>query len=67
VIAFLLKPDLFKGRTVNVVVETSSELTMGMTVVDWWRKTDRPKNATFMRKIDADGFFALLVDRLGTL
>ncbi|MGE0503755.1 MAG: nucleoside hydrolase [Rhizobiaceae bacterium] len=67
VIAWLLKPKLFKGREVNVTVETGSELTMGMTVIDWWGVTKRPKNATVMSDIDADGFFALLVERLGRL
>lgn len=67
VIAYLLKPELFRGREVNVSIETSSELTMGMTVIDWWGVTKRPKNATVMRDIDADGFFELLVERLGRL
>ncbi|QPC86194.1 nucleoside hydrolase [Mesorhizobium sp. NBSH29] len=67
VIAYLIKPELFTGRDCNVVVETSSELTMGMTVVDWWGVTDRPKNAKVMRDIDHDGFFALLTERLATL
>ncbi|WP_379066593.1 nucleoside hydrolase [Mesorhizobium sp. UC22_110] len=67
VIAYLLKPELFKGRHCNVSVETASDLTMGMTVVDWWGVTDRPKNATVMRDIDSDGFFGLLTERLGQL
>ncbi|KQZ97840.1 nucleoside hydrolase [Mesorhizobium sp. Root157] len=67
VIAYLLKPDLFKGRSCNVTVETASELTMGMTVIDWWGVTKRPKNALVMRHIDSDGFFALLTERLGRL
>ncbi|RUU92510.1 nucleoside hydrolase [Mesorhizobium sp. M7A.F.Ca.MR.176.00.0.0] len=67
VIAYLLKPDLFKGRNCNVSVETASELTMGMTVIDWWGVTKRPKNAMVMRDIDHDGFFALLLERLGRL
>ena len=67
VIAYLLEPELFKGRECNVEVEIASELTMGMTVVDWWGVTDRRKNVTVMRDIDADGFFALLVERLGRL
>ena len=67
VIAYLLKPELFRGRKVNVVVETASELTMGMTVVDWWGVSKRPKNALVLRDIDADGFFALLVERLARL
>jgi purine nucleosidase len=40
---------------------------MGMTVFDWWGVTKRPKNAMVMRDIDADGFFALLTERLGRL
>ena len=67
VIAYLLKPDLFQGREVNVMVETGSELTMGMTVADWWRVTDRAPNAMFMGEVDADGFFALLTDRIARL
>ena len=65
VIAWLLKPELFRGRECNVVVETGSELTMGMTVIDWWGVTKRQKNATVMRDVDDEGFFALLVDRRG--
>ncbi len=67
VIAYLLKPDLFRGRFCNVTVETASELTMGMTVIDWWGVTKRQKNALVMRDIDHDGFFALLTERLGRL
>lgn len=67
VIAYLLEPELFKGRHVNVEVETSSELTLGMTVADWWRVTNRAPNATFMGDVDADGFFDLLVRRIATL
>jgi purine nucleosidase len=67
VIAYLLQPELFEGREVNVMVETTSELTMGMTVADWWRVTDRAPNATFMGDVDADGFFALLTDRIARL
>ena len=67
VTAYLLAPHLFSGRHVNVEIETTSELTMGMTVADWWRVTDRPANATFMGQIDADGFFALLTQRLAQL
>ena len=67
VTAYLIKPELFKGRHINVEIETESELTMGMTVADWWRVSDREPNATFMRDIDADGFFALIAERIATL
>jgi len=67
VIAYLLKPELFEGRECNVEIEVISELTMGMTVVDWWRVTDRPANARVMRNVDADGFFELLTERFARL
>jgi purine nucleosidase len=35
--------------------------------VDWWRVTDRPPNARFMNDVDADGFYALLTERIATL
>ncbi len=63
-IAFLLKPDLFEGKLCNVSVETESELTMGNTAVDFWHVTNRPKNATWIHAVDADGFYDLLNERL---
>ncbi|WP_417601008.1 nucleoside hydrolase [Pararhodobacter oceanensis] len=66
-IAYLLNPDLFNGRHINVEIETSSELTMGMTVADWWHVTDRPPNAYFVGDVDADRFFALLTERIARL
>ena len=67
VIAYLLQPGLFSGRDCNVEVETASPLTAGMTVVDWWGVTDRKPNARVMKDVDADGFFALLTERVGRL
>ncbi|MFV1495933.1 nucleoside hydrolase [Phaeobacter sp. JH20_02] len=67
VIAYLIRPELFSGRKINVVVETTSELTLGMTVADWWGVTDRPANALFIGDLDADGFFDLITSRLATL
>ena len=64
VIAYLLSPDLFSGRHINVEIETQSELTLGMTVADWWKVTNRPKNAYFIGDVNADGFFSLLTERL---
>lgn len=67
VIAYLIRPDLFSGRHINVEIETQSELTLGMTVADWWRVTDRKPNALFIGDVDADGFYALLTERLARL
>ncbi|MEQ8898906.1 MAG: nucleoside hydrolase [Roseovarius sp.] len=66
-IAYLIRPDLFTGRHINVEIETTSELTMGMTVADWWRVTRRKPNALFMGDIDAGAFFDLLTERLARL
>ena len=66
-IAWLLKPELFSGREVNVMIETQSALTRGMTVMDWYRATDRTPNATVMVEADAAGFYELLFERLARL
>lgn len=67
VIAWLLKPELFQGRDCNVEIETQSPLTLGMTVVDWWRVSGRKPNATVMRFADDEGFFALLTECVARL
>lgn len=67
VIAYLLQPSLFTGRHINVEIETGSALTLGMTVADWWRVTDRAPNALFIGDVDRDGFYRLLTERLGRL
>lgn len=67
VIAYLIRPELFSGRHINVEIETGSELTLGMTVADWWGVTKRLANALFIGDIDADGFYTLLTERIGRL
>ncbi len=66
-IAWLLRPDLFAGREINVEIELQGKYTAGMTVADWWRVTKRAPNALFIRDVDADGFYALLTERLARL
>lgn len=67
VIAYLLNPDLFSGRKINVSIETGSKLTLGMTVADWWQITNKPRNATYLRHVDVEGFYELLTERLARL
>ena len=67
VIAWLVAPELFRGREAHVTVETQSLLTMGMTVVDFRRKSDRSANARVLETVDADGFFRLLAERIARL
>lgn len=67
VIAYLLRPSLYRGREVNVAIETQSPLTMGMTVVDWWGVTGRKANVRFINEVDAAGFYDLLTEKLAHL
>lgn len=66
-VAFLLQPGLFEGKLCNIAIETQSPLTMGHTAVDFWHISKRPKNATWIHSVDADGFYALLTERLARL
>ena len=63
-VAWLLRPELFETKHVNVSVETESELTIGHTAVDFWHVTDRPANVDWAYDVDADGFYELLFERL---
>ena len=67
VVAYVLRPSLFSGRLINIEIETTSELTMGMTVADWWGVSGRKANAMFMRTVDADGFYLLLNQAMARL
>jgi pyrimidine-specific ribonucleoside hydrolase len=66
-IAHVLRPGLVETKLRNVEVEVESELCRGRTVVDLWRRTDRPANAHVAVGIDAEAFFELLVERIGRL
>jgi len=65
VIAYLIDPSLYSGRHINVEIETQSDLTIGMTVADYWHVTDKPKNALWITDVDSDGFFNLIIKRFG--
>lgn len=67
VVAWLLMPELFRGRRVNVMVETGSPLTLGMTVIDRRGRSGRPVNAQVLESADADAIYRLLAERLATL
>jgi inosine-uridine nucleoside N-ribohydrolase len=67
VIAYLIKPELFSGRSVTLDIEVGSELTMGQTVADWWDIQDTAANAFICDDLDHNGFFELLYERLGRI
>ncbi|MBV7314494.1 pyrimidine-specific ribonucleoside hydrolase RihA [Shewanella sp. NIFS-20-20] len=63
-IAWLLQPELFEGRDCHVAIETCSELTLGMTVVDRYQLTGHPANAKVLLGVDRQGFVDLLARSL---
>ena len=67
VIAWLLQPEIFRGRHVHVAIEHTSTLTLGMSVVDWWAVSGLAPNAQVLREIDADAYFRLVTERLSRL
>ena len=63
-IAYLIKPELFKLKDINVVIETSGDITRGETVADFWNVTGRKPNVKWAYEVDDDGFFDLLNEQL---
>jgi inosine-uridine nucleoside N-ribohydrolase len=66
-VASVIRPGLVETRYVNVEIEVESELCRGRSVVDRWRRTDRPPNAHVGVDMDRGAFFDLLVTRVATL
>jgi purine nucleosidase len=66
-IAYLLAPGLFAGKRVPVEVEIADGPSLGATRVDWWAVTGKPANALWIERVDADGFYALLTERIGRI
>lgn len=66
-VAHAITPRLVTTIESNVEVELDSELCRGRTVVDRWKRTGRSVNANVGIDLDADGFFDLLVERIGRL
>lgn len=65
-IAWLIDPDMFKSRFLNVDVEVAGTLTKGETVVDYYELSSRPKNCDVLLDIDRDNFIKLIMDSLKT-
>ncbi len=66
-VAHVIRPALVSTIHCNVEVELNSDLCRGRTVVDRWRRTGRAPNADVGVELDTDGFFDLLVERIGRL
>ncbi|MEL6855154.1 MAG: nucleoside hydrolase [Cyanobacteria bacterium J06606_4] len=63
VLAYLYNPALFTTKRVAVAVETVSPTTLGRTVVDWYGD-GAASSVQVVETVDADGFYALLLDAL---
>ena len=60
VIAYLIDPNIFEGKLVNVQVEENSSLTRGATVVDWYGVSGRIPNCYVVVEANQEKFFSLL-------
>ncbi len=66
-VAWLIRPALFTSRECSVRVDLGPGIGRGRTVIDRWGRTGDPCNAILLETLDADGFFALLGERLARL
>lgn len=64
IIAYLLKPDLYKGREVYVEIDVSPTIVAGRSTVDWYGKLGFKPNAYVIDEVNVKGFFDLLTDGL---
>jgi purine nucleosidase len=60
--AYMLRPDIFTGRKINVSIQCAEGLTTGASVADYWQITDRPRNVTYIRDGNPEAYYALIND-----
>ena len=59
-----MNPAIYSGKLVNVEIEVKSELTSGMTVVDWWNVTSRKPNVYYINDVNEDEFFNIVLSKV---
>jgi purine nucleosidase len=69
IIAYLLKPELYKGSHVYVEIDISQTISAGRSTVDWYKKVGYPElgyhpNTHVLSEVNVEGFFALLMEKL---
>ena len=64
VIVYLLDPDIYSGKLVNVDIEVNSQLTRGMTVVDWWCVTNSKPNVYYINDVKHNEFFEIVLNKV---
>ena len=65
-IAWLIKPEIFKGKEMSVKIETNDGPAYGRTIADWFNTTNEVKNAFVMTDGNSDQFFTLINERFKT-
>lgn len=65
VLAYLIKPSLYKGRQAYVEIDISPTIMAGRSTIDWHNKLGLKPNAHVMNEVNVQGFFELLTERLG--
>ncbi|MCS7057276.1 MAG: nucleoside hydrolase [Meiothermus sp.] len=65
-VAYLVRPGLFQTKRLHVAVETNEGLSFGRTVCDYWGVTGKTPNCQVGLRIDPEGFFELLLERIGS-
>ena len=63
-VASVIDPSALVTRRMNVAIETASELTLGRTVCDVYRSTERPPNADVGIDLDVDRFWDLMIESI---
>lgn len=61
-IAYLINPELFLARDMNVTIDTREGLTLGQTICDYNRCTNKESNAKVLFDLDREAFVQLLLD-----
>jgi purine nucleosidase len=67
VIAYILRPQLFTGRNIEVAIDTTDAASAGRTVIRSPVTNVRGGSVQCLTAIDAKGYFDLLTDRLSQL
>lgn len=63
-VAYLLEPDIFKGKQANIHVITDDSLARGLTYGDFRKIAAEPKNTLVLEEVDRQKFVALLMASL---
>ncbi len=63
-VAYVLDPSIFTVRKHHVVIDTTGELTVGATVVDYYDTSDKEKNVNVVMDLDREKFIDMLCETL---